>query len=117
MFSRFASENLLKVVSFAIKLFVYQPDRKFFFLPTITCSTLRMRAFISELINIISVYKLGDEGISSNLIGSLSLTNGHCPPPRRWIMKQWPAGVNFRFDEVTENDIPRIQDIKAIFNS
>ena len=32
-------------------------------------------------------------------------------------MKQWPAGVNFRFDEVTENDIPRIQDIKAISNS
>ena len=38
-----------------------------------------------------TVYKLGDVGISSNLIGSLSLTNGHCPPPGRWIMKQWPA--------------------------
>ena len=42
-------------------------------------------------ITIISIYKLGDVGISSNLIGSLSLTNGHCPPPGRWIMKQWPA--------------------------
>ena len=39
----------------------------------------------------ISIYKLGDVGISSNLIGLLSLTNGHCPPPGRWIMKQWPA--------------------------
>ena len=39
----------------------------------------------------ISIYKLGDVGISNNLIGSLSLTNGHCPPPGRWIMKQWPA--------------------------
>ena len=39
----------------------------------------------------ISIYKLGDVGISSNLIGSLSLTNGQCPPPGRWIMKQWPA--------------------------
>ena len=38
-----------------------------------------------------SIYKLGDIGISSNLIGSLSLTTGHCPPPGRWIMKQWPA--------------------------
>ena len=43
-------------------------------------------------ITVISIYKLGDVGISSNLIGSLSLTNGHCPPPGRWIMKQWPAG-------------------------
>ena len=40
---------------------------------------------------LISIYKLGDVGISSNLIGSLSLTTGHCPPPGRWIMKQWPA--------------------------
>ena len=42
-------------------------------------------------ITLISIYKLGDVGISSNLIGSLYLTNGHCPPPGRWIMKQWPA--------------------------
>ena len=40
---------------------------------------------------IINIYKLGDIGITSNMIGSLSLTNGHCPPPGRWIMKQWPA--------------------------
>ena len=54
-----------------------------------------------------STYKLGDVGISRNLIGSISLTKGHCPctRPRRWIMKQWPAGVNSRFAEVTENDI------------
>ena len=52
-----------------------------------------------------TIYKLGDVGISSNLIGSLSLTNGHCPPPGRWIMKQWPAGVNSGFTEVTEKDI------------
>ena len=38
-----------------------------------------------------SIYELGDVGISSNLIGSLSLANGQCPPPGRWIMKQWPA--------------------------
>ena len=48
----------------------------------------------------ISIYKLGDVGISSNLIGSLSLTNGHRPPPGSRIMKQWPAGVNSRFAEV-----------------
>ena len=57
----------------------------------------------------ISIYKLGDVGISSNLIGSPSLTNGQCPPPGRWIMKQSPAGVNSRFAEVTENDILRMQ--------
>ena len=57
------------------------------------------------------MYKLGDVGISSNLIGSLSLTNGYCPPPGRWIMTQWPAGVNSYFAEVTENDILRMQDI------
>ena len=38
------------------------------------------------MLMIVSIYKLGDVGISSNLIGSLSLTNGHCPPPGRWIM-------------------------------
>ena len=26
-----------------------------------------------------------------------------CRPPGRWIMKQWPASVNSRFAEVTEN--------------
>ena len=40
---------------------------------------------------IFSIYKLGAIGISSNLIGLLSLTNGHCPSSGRWIMKQWPA--------------------------
>ena len=59
----------------------------------------------------ISIYKLGDVGITSNLIGSLSLTNGQCPPPGRWIIKQWPASVNSRFAQVTENDILRMQDI------
>ena len=34
----------------------------------------------------ISIYKLGDVGILSNLIGSL--TNGRSG---RWIMKQWLA--------------------------
>ena len=53
-------------------------------------------------ISSISLYKLGDVGISSNLIGSLSVTNGHCPPPGRWIMKQWPACANSRFAEGTE---------------
>ena len=43
------------------------------------------------IIIFISIYKLGDVGISSNLIGSLSLTNRHCPPAGRLIMKQWPA--------------------------
>ena len=59
----------------------------------------------------ISIYKLGDVGITSNVIGSLSLTNGHCPPPRKWTIKQWPAGVNSRFAKVTENDILRMKDI------
>ena len=59
----------------------------------------------------ISIYKLGDVGITSNVIGSLSLTNGHCPPSGRWIMKQWPTGVNSCFAEVTKNDILQMQDI------
>ena len=50
-----------------------------------------MMMMVRTMIMIISIYKLGDVGISSNLIGSLSLTNGHCPPPGRWIMKQWPT--------------------------
>ena len=58
----------------------------------------------------ISIYKLSDVGISSNLIGLLSLTNGQSPPPGRCIMKQWP-GVNSCFAEVTENDILWMQDI------
>ena len=74
----------------------------------------RFACFITYKLIKISMYKLGDVGVSSNLIGSLSLTNGHCPPPRRWIMKQWPAAVNSRFAEVTENDIPRQQDIKFL---
>ena len=45
------------------------------------------------------------------MIGSLSLTTGHCPPHGRWITKQWPAGVNSRFAEVTKNNILRMQDI------
>ena len=64
----------------------------------------------SHIINLISIYERSDVGISSNLIGSLSLTNGHCPPPGRWIMKQM-ARVNSCFAEVTENDILRMQDI------
>ena len=51
------------------------------------------------------MYKFGDVGITSNLFGSLSLTNG------KWIMRQWPAGVNSRLAEVTENDILNMQDI------
>ena len=42
-------------------------------------------------IMIISIYKLGDVNILSNLISWLSLANGQCPPPGWWIMKQWPA--------------------------
>ena len=34
---------------------------------------------------VISIYKLGDDCISSNLIGSLSLTNGHWHIPNQWI--------------------------------
>ena len=42
----------------------------------------------------ISEYKIGDVVISSNLIGSLTLDNGQCPAPGRWIIygvKQWPV--------------------------
>ena len=72
---------------------------------------LSVFSYFKIRIKLISIYKLGDVGITSNLIGSLSLTNGHCPPPGRWVIKQWPAGVNSRFAEVTENDILRMQDI------
>ena len=63
------------------------------------------------LLLVVSINKLGDVGISNNLIGSLSLTNGHCPPPGRWIMKQWPAGVNFVLPKELRNNILRMQNI------
>ena len=49
----------------------------------------------------ISTYKLCKVGISSNLIGSLSLANDQCPPPRRWII----CRVNSRLVVVTEEEI------------
>ena len=48
-----------------------------------------------------------DVGISSNLIGSLSLANGHCPPPGRGITggeKQGLQGANSHFVVVTEDE-------------
>ena len=63
------------------------------------------------LLLVVSIYKLGDFGISNNLIGSLSLTNGHCPPPGGWIMKQRPAGINFVLPKELRNDILRMQNI------
>ena len=91
-------------------LFFFSP----YIFPSPVTETPAVLAFIFisfQCTTVISIYKLGDVGISSNLIGSLSLTNGHCPPPGRWIMKQWPAGVNSCFAEMTENDILRMQDI------
>ena len=65
----------------------------FFHLLPVNHISQRSEALEGTSINvmIISIYKLGDVGITSNLIGSLSLTNGHCPPAGRWITKQWPA--------------------------
>ena len=71
----------------------------------------------TKSIYIFSIYKLDDVDISSNLIGSLSLTNGHCPLPGMWIMKQWLAGVNSRFAEVTENNILLTQHITTANNT
>ena len=57
-----------------------------------------------------SIYTLSDLGVSSNLIGSLSLANEHYSPPTEWIMhkpnKNKMAGVNLRF----------ARSIKSIFN-
>ena len=61
--------------------------------------------------NNISIYKHDDVDITNNLIGSLSLTNGQCPPPGSWIMKQWLPGINSHFVEVTTNNILQMQDI------
>ena len=55
----------------------------------------------------ISIYKLGDVGISSNLIGSLSLTNGHCPE----VDNETTAGVNSVLPKEPRNDILRTQNI------
>ena len=63
------------------------------------------------MINNISIYKRDDVDITNNLIGSLSLTNGQCPPPGRWIMKQWLLGINSHFAKVTKNNILQMQDI------
>ena len=38
-------------------------------------------------------------------------TNDIVNLPGRWIMKQWPAGVNSRFADWTANNILRMQDI------
>ena len=61
----------------------------------------------------ISIYKLGYVGITSNVIGSLSLTNGQCQPSGRCMDNETMAGgcINSCFAEVTENDILRMQDI------
>ena len=80
---------------------------------TLRCTPIysqKIRLNTPAQITCISIYKLDNVDISSNLIGSLSLTNGQCPPPGRWIMKQWPADVIFRFAEANENDILRMQD-------
>ena len=55
---------------------------------------------------LISIHKLGEVGISSNLIGSLSLTSG-----QREVDNETMASVNSRFAEVTKNDILGMQDI------
>ena len=53
---------------------------------------------------IISIYKLGDVGISSNLIGSLSLAYGQCPLTRRREICEMKTitGVNCRVAVVIE---------------
>ena len=59
----------------------------------IVCSK---RTSDDEYAQLISVYKPGDVGISSNLIGSPSLASGHRLPPGRWIIwgvKLWPAAT------------------------
>ena len=55
---------------------------------------------------LISIYQLGDVGISSCLIGSLSLANGQCPPPAtsqrvNILQSETMAGVNSRLAIVT----------------
>ena len=59
---------------------------------------------------IFSMYTLGDLGVLSNLIGSLSLANEHYSPPTEWIMrkpnKNKMAGVNTWIE----------RSIKSIFN-
>ena len=64
---------------------------------------------ITKIITItdISIYKLSDLGVLSNLIGSLSLANEHYSPPTERIMrkpnKNKMAGVNSRFASVSES--------------
>ena len=52
--------------------------------------SISLEGFLFE----ISIYKLGDVGISSNMIGLLSLTNGQCRTPRE-VDNEIMAGVNF----------------------
>lgn len=60
------------------------------------------------------LHTLSDLGVSSSLIGSLSLANENYSPPTEGIIrdpsKSKMAGVNSRFDSVSESEIPRIQD-------
>ena len=84
-----------KAVKIVLDRHLYSPaSHALATLKYITLENRRLRrrcVHMYKCLNGTSIYKLGDVGISSNLIGSLSLTNGHCPPPRRWIKKQWPA--------------------------
>ena len=47
---------------------------------------------IIMIVYILNIYKLNDVGILSNLIGSLSLANGQCPPHN--LQRKTMAGVN-----------------------
>ena len=67
------------------------------------------------------MYTLGDLGVLSNLIGSLSLANKHYSPPTEWIMrkpnKNKMVGVNSRFASVLESEILKIQEDAVPENS
>ena len=57
------------------------------------------------------INKLCDIGITSNLIGSLSLTNGQCPPPWEVVNETVAGWRKLLFCQSDQNDILRMQDI------
>ena len=61
-------------------------------------------------INFSIIYTLGDLGVSSNLIGLLSLAYEHCSPPTKWIMCDKQNGPQKHFANVSKSEILRTQE-------
>ena len=101
----FVQSSNLSLTFFALIFQIFSFAKSLF---EVSCQILSLKMVCSkrtsddEYAQLISVYKPGDVGISSNLIGSPSLASGHRLPPGRWII--W-GGSHSRFVVKTEGEI------------